>query len=486
MRTHPGPLAVSLLALAAYTTFSTVQWRRLETPSWDLGIFTQLARRYAALEAPVVNVKGDGYNLLGDHFHPLLVLLGVPYRIAPSALTVMVVQDVLLAFSVWVIAREAARRLGAVQGTAVGFAYAASFGLVGAVAVQFHEIAFAVPLLAVSLVALLRERWLAAVLWAAPLVFVKEDLGSNVVALGLVLWWRARSSSRAVSVADERHDEHRRGERLGLGLAAWGAVWLVLAQKVILPAFNPDGEFAYADRLDVGALLRQPWLLVGHLVDDQRKLATLAVLILATGLVGLRSPVLLVAVPTLLWRFWSGNYGFWGYTWHYSAILMPVAFAALLDGVDLAAASPRRWLRGLGTSAVAICVTAAVVMLPRLPLGRFGDPSFWEPNPRADAAHRILDAVPDGVSVETDVGLMSYLVDTRDVFWFGNDGNPAPDYLVFDTAWGGTPGTRPALLDWAAEHHPDASYQVVAADGGYLLARRTDGRPQDERPHDGP
>lgn len=460
-----GPLVVSLLAFAAYTTYSVQQWRRLEAPSWDLGIFTQLARRYAALEAPVVNVKGDGYNLLGDHFHPLLVLLGIPYRIAPSALTVLVVQNLLFALSVWVIAREAVRRLGAVTGSLVGVAYAVSFGIVGAVAVQFHEIAFAVPLLALSLVALLRERWVAAVAWGAPLVFVKEDLGANVVVLGLVLAWRARRAG---------HDEGRRGRWLGGGLAAWGAVWIVLSQQVILPALNPDGEFAYADRLDLAGLLRQPWLLVVHLVDDPRKLATLALLALATGLVGLRSPLFLVAVPTLLWRFWSGNHGFWGYTWHYSAVLMPVAFAALLDGVALTEASPRRWLRRLGSVAVAVSVTAAVVMLPRLPLSRFGDPDFWQPEPRVAAAQRLLDSIPEGSSVETDVGLMSYLVDRHDVYWFGNDGNPATDWLVFDTRWGGgAPRSPDALLDWAAEHHPDATYRVVFDEDGYLAAERT-------------
>lgn len=459
---------------------------RLEAPSWDLGIFTQLARRYAALEAPVVHVKGDGYNLLGDHFHPLLALLGIPYRIAPSALTVMIVQDVLLAFSVWVIAREAVRRLGWAAGTLVGAAYAVSFGIVGAVAVQFHEVAFAVPLLALSLVALLRGRWVAAAAWGAPLVFVKEDLGATVVALGavLVVLARRRSLPSVPAAAPEEAGGRtplspdaageRRWRWLGGGLAAWGALWLLLTQRVILPALNPDGGFAYADRLDVGGLLRQPWLLAVHLVDDQRKLATLALLVLATGVVGLRSPLFLVAVPTLLWRFWSGNYGFWGYTWHYSAVLMPVAFAALLDGVDQAARSPRAWLRRLGAVAVAVSVTAAVVMTPRLALGRFGDPEFWRPNPRADAAHRALDAVPPDVAVETDVGLMSYLVDTRDVYWFGNAGNPAPDYLVFDTAWGGTPRSSAALLDWARERHPDATYRVVLDDGGYLVAERAD------------
>ena len=49
---------------------------------------------------------------------------------------------------------------------------------------DFHEIAFAVPLLAFSLSALVRGRIRAAVAWALPLVFVKEDQGFTVAAIG--------------------------------------------------------------------------------------------------------------------------------------------------------------------------------------------------------------------------------------------------------------------------------------------------------------
>src|SRR5260370_36343806 len=52
---------------------------------------------------------------------------------------------------------------------------------------EFHEIAFAVPLLAFSLSALVCGHLKAAVLWALPLVFVKEDQGFTVAALGLYL-----------------------------------------------------------------------------------------------------------------------------------------------------------------------------------------------------------------------------------------------------------------------------------------------------------
>ena len=52
---------------------------------------------------------------------------------------------------------------------------------------DFHEIALAVPLLAFSVSALVRRRPGAAIAWALPLVFVKEDQGFTVAAIGVVL-----------------------------------------------------------------------------------------------------------------------------------------------------------------------------------------------------------------------------------------------------------------------------------------------------------
>ena len=57
--------------------YSIVQWETMkQVPSWDLAIFSELAKAYAHFQTPIVPVKGDGYNLLGDHFHPILILLG--------------------------------------------------------------------------------------------------------------------------------------------------------------------------------------------------------------------------------------------------------------------------------------------------------------------------------------------------------------------------------------------------------------------------
>lgn len=83
----PGRLDPYLLAVAlfvAYTALSLARYRHLATRSWDLGIFEQAVRAYAHLQAPVVDLKGPGANVLGDHFSPVTALLAPVYRVFPS------------------------------------------------------------------------------------------------------------------------------------------------------------------------------------------------------------------------------------------------------------------------------------------------------------------------------------------------------------------------------------------------------------------
>lgn len=444
------PLGVGTLVAVVCTLYSRAQWDAFVVRSWDLGIFTQLAARYAHLEAPVVTIKGPAYNLLGDHFHPLLVLLGPVHAVFSSAFTLLVVQNVLLGVAAVVVTRAAVPVLGRVVGGLVGLAFGLSWGLQYAVEAQFHEIAFAVPLLALALAGVLHRRWRTAVVAGALLVLVKEDLGLTTAVLGVLLAWRARRASY-------------------LWLSAWGVGAFVLATRVVLPALNPDGEWAYGSRLDVLAALSDPLALYAP-----AKAYTLWLLVVVTGAIALRSPFVLVAGPTLAWRFLSAEPGYWEPTWHYSAVLMPVAYLAMLDGVDRARRGRVGWLRRYARYAPAVGLTASLVLLPQWPLWQLTNPGLHFAAPRADAARATLAAVPDGVVVETDVGLMSYLVDRTDVYYLGNR-NPVPDYLVIDRVGGGTPQEWGDVLQVAQLLHPDATFEVVHVQDGYEVARAVDG-----------
>src|SRR5215472_11750717 len=183
----PVTWVIALATFIAYDTISVFKYLRLDPGSWDLGIFTEYVKQLAHLHAPVVSIRGAGFNLLGDHFQPIVGLLAPFFRVFPTPETLLVAQALLTAASVIPVCRAAQEVLGTWASRGIGLAYGFSWGLQQMISFDFHEIAFAVPLLAFSLSALVRRRPRPAILWALPLVFVKEDQGFTVAAIGLVM-----------------------------------------------------------------------------------------------------------------------------------------------------------------------------------------------------------------------------------------------------------------------------------------------------------
>ena len=486
------PAVIACAVAALYISFSLAQWRTLSDPSWDLAIFAEAAQSYSRFEAPIVPIKGPGYNLLGDHFHPILMLLGPIFRFFPSAFTLLIVQDLLIAASVLPIARLAQRFLGRGGAVLVGLAYGLGWGLQGAVAAQFHEVCVAVPLLACAGAAFVERRWGACMAWLAPVILVKEDLGLTVFVAGLALAWRRRG-------------EDRSGMLASLAYALFGIIAFVVTVKLFLPAMNPAGTWAYSlDGSATGAgtamagatAAREVPSLWQILAVPSVKIVTLAVLLAGAGVVGARSPWFALVLPTLAWRFAGSVDAYYQWSsWHYNAVLVPIAACALLDviagwlapadaPVGLAAAvetdadcanpAPASSGRRRALAWAAACVPAISLALTATSLPLWKLPTLTD-SPRLDAAQGVIDAVPAGASVETDTTLLARLVPGRDVYWVGTTvGMDAPpEYVVVDRqsyAWG---GAEVDAESWASAAHPGHTYATIYSAQGFRVARRT-------------
>ena len=334
--------AVIVVVIGAWVMiyYSIVQWETMkQVPSWDLAIFSELAKAYAHLQAPIVPIKGDGFNLLGDHFHPILILLGPIWRLFPTPLSLLITQDLLLAVSAWPLTRLAGRLTNQWVGGALGLVYVLSWGMQGAVAAQFHEIAFAMPMLAFASAAFVERRWVAVTAWSAPLVLVKEDMGLTILMIGVavILTSLVPTCYRTCTVGGPRADgadgeaddaaarNRRRGVRLGVGMIVGGVAAFLFSVLVFLPAFNINGVWDYG--LSSENKPAAPDALI-------QKVKVVVMLILTSGVVGLTSPWLLVVLPTLAWRFLGSVDFYWAWdNWHYNVTLMPIAIGALLDVV---------------------------------------------------------------------------------------------------------------------------------------------------------
>ncbi|MFF4604563.1 DUF2079 domain-containing protein [Streptomyces sp. NPDC001339] len=433
----------------AFTLLALWRFRTLSTSSWDLGIFEQAIRGYAQLQAPIVDLKGPGTNILGDHFSPVLVLLAPLYRLFPSPLTLLIAQAALFALSTVPVTRAAARHLGRLPGLAIGIAYGMSWGVQKAVDFDFHEIAFALPLIAFALEAVLRGRWTAAVCWAAPLVLVKEDLGVTAAAIGALALLRTRRASP-----------------LPIALVAFGLTATAVTLGVFIPAFNGSGSYDYWSKF--GADNGGATIPLGTALNT-----TLWVLLPTTGLLALRSPLLLVALPTLGWRFLSHESHYWGTDWHYNAVLMPVVFLALVDALPRARASVRPWLRTYAHHLPAAVLAAALALTTTLPLARLTETATYRTPPEATAAAKLLERIPDGATVESGIRPLSRLTDRTRVFWMGATGGLAPDYIADELRDDHTP--EQVLAD-ATARHPKSRYAVLGGGRDIVVLKRTSPR----------
>ncbi|MER5890419.1 DUF2079 domain-containing protein [Streptomyces sp. NPDC001941] len=478
----PGRVPAGLLpwawAAGLFLVYATVAVRRhqlLRTTGYDLGIFEQAVRAYAHFQAPVVPLRGDGFNLLGDHFHPLLAVLAPLYRLWPSPLCLLLAQSALLALAVVPLARWAARDLGRGAAHAVAAGYGLSWGIASAAAFDFHEVALAVPLLSCGVAALGRRRWRAAVAWTAPLLLIKEDLGLTLAAVGVY-----------VALKGPR--------RLGLLTAAAGLLGSLVEIEVLLPYFNPGGGYAHGGNLadGHGSLLST---LAHAPLDALRpdiKAMTLVLVFAPSALLALRSPLALITVPTLGWRMMSENGFHWGTAFHYSAVLMPVVTAGLIDSL-------RGW-RGTERGArhirasLATVLAVTLVMLPSFPLAQLFQRATWRTTPHIEAARAVLAKIPDGATVAASNRLVPQLTSRCQVvvfptfpvegrlYEYDRDRLPRPtaEWIVHDEqapeAWPYTTGHWPYPIEQQlaelAAARTKYGYRLVARRDGVTLLRR--------------
>jgi uncharacterized membrane protein len=509
------PWLIALGVFAAYAAISLSRYFQLAPGSWDLGIFTEYVRQLAHLRAPVVNIHGTGFNLLGDHFQPIVGLIAPVFLIFPSAATLLVVQALLTAVSVIPVSRAAAARLGTGAGRMIGAAYGLSWGLQQMIDFDFHEIAFAVPLLACSLSALLRGKVRAAALWALPLVFVKEDQGFTVAGIGIVIiimsLTRAgeggQASGRQARGGQARGGQARgiraRGIRarpaLGWGalLIVWGVAWSLLAIAVIIPHFNSLHQYPYwADGgvLKPGVLNPRgvhpsaPSVLaqLGH--SYVPKLRTALLILLPVAFLALGSPLALVALPSLALRFVSTNTAYWGSGYHYNATVMPIVFIAAVDTLARIRAYRARpgatgtqpprasWPDRAATRVIpGLMLVIAVALAWQFPLRNLWHRQTYQISQHVQGEDAALARVPAGTSVETTLTMLAPLAARDDTYWIGNSGNPAPRYIVFDelnSGWNPPPSNPLTFVD---QRHPGATYRQIYVNNFVYVFRRAGG-----------
>lgn len=433
----------TLASWLVYGIYCLSRYPQFLTAGYDLGIFDQAVRRYSRFEAPLVALKGDHYNILGDHFHPIIATLAPLYWLWDDPRVLTLAQAALVCLSFPVVHRMMQHH--GVRGWvlwALTAGYAFSWPVQRMVDFDFHEVSFAIPLLAVALDGLDRRDDRRFLLGALPLLLVREDMGMVLAMLGVVRAWfalRDRRDARRAGSRSGSHDprglQHERipqtrassqaaPKPLHRTLAICGALVLLgtvvffLVIKVVLPHFAADGQFAYwtYDALGPDAPSSIKFILLHPLRTAELffapwvKTKTLLYLLLPLALLPLRSPLVLVTLPLLAQRFLSSRTHLWTTEFHYSAPVMVILVFATFDAIS-------RWQRADVRAALAKAVAILLLFTPVFDLAVQGRNyalvrlfySAWQTKPLMVHQQAVLEHLPAGTCLEVDDRLAAHL-----------------------------------------------------------------------------
>ena len=334
----------------------------------------------------------------------------------------LLVQMALIAASVPVVYAFALRRMPRTGALVVAGAYAVGWAIQAMVDFDFHEVAWGVPILAVAVDALDRRDDRTLLIAAGLLLGVREDMGAVLVMIGLLrLAWRPRRTAYLL---------------IGGGLAGY-----LLVTALVIPAFAPDGQFAYWTFDALGPDLPHAlWTIVAHpvhtaqlLVTPSIKAETLAYFFVPLALLPLRSRYSLIAVPLLAERFFNSRDHLWTTHFHYNALPWLVLVLAMVDGGARLGVWHRVWLyRAMLAWLVIVPVYLTSVanitapVLRRMVLGK-----AWRTNDHLRDQQAAVRQVPHDVCVSVDDRLATHLVTTNRVTLPGI-ATPRTDYVVLD------------------------------------------------------
>lgn len=399
----------AVVATVFFAVLALGRWNAGNSADYDLGIFAQGADAWSRGHWPDSHIRN--LSLLGDHFSPLLATWGVVWRIWPTPPALLITQSVLLGAALGVMVGYARRRAGWKVAVLIAVVGIFSRAVLTTAMFDVHEVAYAAIGLVVLCIALLQHRFSLAVAASVWLLLTKEDMGLTVFAAGACWWWMHRCD----------------GLRRPLILAGLGVAGLLVAM-LVLGAFAPGSGTGYLAYFGIGSSNKLP-VPEDHSLSPQRLLPLLMYVVLAL-VIGVRSKLTVLAVPTLLWRAVSSNIHYWALDFHYDIILWPIGLLAFVDVVTrYGVPALRSWQSG----AVGVAVLAGFGLAASEMADRAVAPgSMFRSAPVVrDIRSLAADHLPRDARVATQADVGAYLVPSYDAYSLRPDQHPNVDYVMF-------------------------------------------------------
>src|ERR1041385_9017141 len=345
-----------------YSALSILRHRHFGS-GWDLAVFDQAIWLYSRFDLPNVTVRFNRpENILADPFQPILAFLSPIHWIMNSTESILICQSLIVALSVIPVFLFTTRRLGNRAAWLFTLSYSFFWGIQETVEFEFHEIAFAIPLIAFAIYYIdVRKAWGYFTCFFLMLL-TKENMGAILAFFGIYLLLLRRYRDGLISLCA-------------------GAITFPLLTRIVIPFISgrPYDYWTY-DALgpDVisatKTMIRKPWLVPQIVTSSVNTLDTTWSIFSPCLLLSLFSPLLVLFVPIFAERFLSSRLVFWAPLYHYHAPATPLGAMPAADGLwRITRHVKRERARKLSVQFVALAILVInLCMLPRSEERRVG------------------------------------------------------------------------------------------------------------------
>lgn len=452
------------LFVATFAVLAVLRHQALNSHTYDLGIYDQVVWNLSRGRWFATSLEYYFYNFLGDHLSLALTFLAPLYWLYPNANVLVALQPVAMGLAGVPVYWWAREKTGPAPALALGLAYLLYTPMVYVIAIDFHDIVLAAPLLSFAVFYTLKgNAWRFAV-FAFPALLVKEEVGLFVAMLGL--YWMLS----------------QRRWRLGAGTVVMGMAWVLVATKLVIPSFNPDGQYYYLGRYaSLGAsheelalnLILKPSQTLASMITPE-KVRYVLHLLTPLGFLPLFGPGLLaVALPALGYLLLREESPSFLIITQYAAPMAPFLFFATVRAISRARS---QHLAAALAVVVLVAVGASYYLHSPGPLSRNFAPQRYSVSPRAATGKELLDRIPPQAGVVAQSDLVPHLSRRELVHMFPEvPSYEGIEYVLLDQEGNRYPlsGSDEAYQRAVAEVLANPRFRLVEEREGYLLLRRT-------------
>lgn len=482
IKSQPYLWLLIIFFLISYSVWTVARHNQFRTDAIDLGIFDQIIWKYSQFKTPLSSIKFNTYpgpNILGDHSHFILVLLAPLYWVWSDARILLVAQVIAVVASVWPLYQLALKKI---RSTFFAFMLCLNFlifiGLQTLLEYDFHEIAFALPLLTFAFYFLDAKKYRWYFLTVILAILVKEDMPLVTATLGI--WAILKLKEYRVGLAT-----------LVISIFSY---WLITYQ--LIPFFKRapfdyehlSPELGRSSTDLIKTTLTDPWLVIKTAFYDAQwiKAKTMINLLLSYSFLSLLSPSsLIMLIPNIVSRFLTDLPQRWIIRFQYSAIWDTV----LAVGAIYATTNLLKWKEKLGISGLtrpflitlSLAMVLASLYVTRKINGplveRVFNPSFYQTQDHFSKNRVLLKQIPSTASVMAQSAFVPHLSHRDEIYRYEDNffarTRVFPDYIIMSVdEHSDPPYLKEDLYSRILTLKDNPNYEVLSWDGKRLLEKK--------------